>query len=708
MAAVRSLQVSVKSDSGSDHSDSDSDSESDRDAREAEPMEVEEGELDAEDVSVNRSLKELLPDTSRRYENKAGAFITGIDVNSKEAIERKEKRARRFHFCAEESVAQRNVFLDKDMMKKAIPSLRMEAIYVTGVDEMSTQDVFGYFKEYPPAHIEWIDDTSCNVVWLDDNTCIRALFNSSRMPDPEAVTTETQTDDQSGKESKDRRGQRSDNEDDDEEEEGEVDEDEETGKKNSEGKDSEGEAAQDRKVEPEQVDDLSVAERESLLRNDLRPVIRPFKGNKLFLRIATHDDKKELGAARRSRYYMKYGNPNYGGMKGILSNSWKRRFHNRRIQRDVIKTKKPLIGDSMGHTPPYTHRHSADLVNLPEEPIKEEEEEEEEDEDEHEQGEDKDEDMEEDDRVVEYKERAERDRGERGGGGSKPLEAGLRSRAARSPSPWSESDEMDYDLELKMISTPSPKKSKKMTMYADELDTHLKSIRNRIGGSGSQSRPKSASPPKVTDVRQLLEEKRQGLSQHRQPPPVAPSGKTDVRQRLGKRRYSPDRRRSPSPVSPRDTPPSREPIRDVHRRLGAVSTESRGHFSTSSKDRKTGGLWSRLGSADNDTSSRHQEQRTTSRSTGLFSSSSSSSSSGRKNASDATASSSSRRGQGEGEEGEGEEVEEEDDSTLQKMWGAMIKQKQERQTHQLKKSRLDNLPSLQIEISRDSSEDSDA
>lgn len=32
---------------------------------------------------------------------------------------------------------------------------------MTGVDDMSTQDVFGYFKEYPPAHIEWIDDTSC-------------------------------------------------------------------------------------------------------------------------------------------------------------------------------------------------------------------------------------------------------------------------------------------------------------------------------------------------------------------------------------------------------------------------------------------------------------------------------------------------------------------------------------------------------------------
>ncbi|XP_070700073.1 nuclear cap-binding protein subunit 3 [Pempheris klunzingeri] len=720
MAAVRNLRVSVKSDSGSDRSESDSDSESDRDAREAEPMEVEEGELAAEDISVNvnRSLKELLPDTSRRYENKAGAFITGIDVNSKEAIERKEKRARRFHFCGEENVGQRNIFLDKDVMKKAIPRLRLEAIYLTGVDDMSTQDVFGYFKEYPPAHIEWIDDTSCNVVWLDDNTSVRALVNVSRMPDQDAVTTETGSAHQSGKQSKGCRGQGSDDEDD--EEEGEVDEEEEeeeaaaAAKKVSEeieAKDSDGEAEQKSKAEGGQLDDLTETERASLLRNDLRPAIKPFKGNKLFLRFATQEDKKELGAARRSRYYMKYGNPNYGGMKGILSNSWKRRYHNRRIQRDVIKSKKPLIGDSMGHTPPYTHRHSAELVNLPEEPIKEEEEEEEEAE------EDGDEDMDSDDRVVEYRERAERERGERGGA-SRSLGEGLRSQAERSPSPWSESDEMDYDLELKMISTPSPKKSKKMTMYADELDTHLKSIRNRIGVSGQQSRAKSTSPTKVTDVRQLLEEKRQGLSQHRQPPPppvvavaaAAASGKTDVRQRLGKRRYSPDRRRSPSPaVSPRDTPPAREPIRDVHRRLGVASQDGRGHFSNASKDRKTGGLWSRLGSADDDSSAGHHGRSSKSRSSGLFSSSSSSTSSGRNNASEGGgSSSSSRRRRGdEGEEGD-KEVEEEDDSTLQKMWGAMIKQKQERLTHKMKKSRLDNLPSLQIEISRDSSDDSDA
>ncbi|RVE63336.1 hypothetical protein OJAV_G00135260 [Oryzias javanicus] len=656
MAAVRSLQVSVKPDSGSEHSEPESDSESDRDAREPEPMEVEEGELEGEDISVNRSLKELLPDTSRRYENKAGAFITGIDVNSKEAIERKEKRARRFHFCGEQSVGQRTVLLDKETIKKAIPRLRLEALHITGVDDMSTQDVFGYFKEYPPAHIEWIDDASCNVVWLDDDTSIRALINTSRMPNPETVATETG--EQPGKEGKAQRGSGSE----DDEEEGEVgDEEEEAARRSSEGQEE-----RPPKERGTQVDDLSRAERESLLRNELRPAIKPFKGNKLLLRFATQDDKKEPGAARRSRYYMKYGNPNYGGMKGILSNSWKRRYHNRRIQRDVIKSKKPLIGDSMGHTPPYTHRHSADLVNLPEEPIKEEEEEEEEEEEDG-----SDEDMDSDDRVVEFKEK---------GGGSRPAGAGLRSRAERSPSPWSESDEMDYDLELKMISTPSPKKSKKMTMYADEVESHLKSIRNRIGTSGSQSRTKSSSPSKLTDVRQLLLEKRQGLSQHRQPPPVASGGKTDVRQRLGKRRYSPDRRRSPSPAAPRDTPPTKEPVRDVHSRLG-VASQDRGIFS-SSKDRKTGDLWSRLGDSERRGSDR----------------SASSSSSGRKDAS--------RRG---GEKAEGEEKEEEeDDSTLQRMWGAMIKQKQERLSHKMKKSRLDNLPSLQIEISRDSSDDSDA
>lgn len=337
---------------------------------------------------------------------------------------------------------------------------------------------------------------------------------------------------------------------------------------------------------------------------------------------------------------MKYGNPNYGGMKGILSNSWKRRYHNRRIQRDVLKSKKPLIGDGLGHTPPYSHRHSAELVNLPEEPIKEEEEDEDEEE------------MDADERVVEYRERGERE--------------GIRGRHSRTPSPASRSssDDMDYDLELKMISTPSPKKSKKMTMYADEVDTHLKSIRNRLGGGATHR--KSPPPAKVTDVRQLLEEKRQR--------PLQPSsGKTDVRRRLGKRRYSPDRR-SLSPQ--RDTPPEQEPIRDVHSRLGVA------------KEKKTGGLWSRLGPPEDESVSIRRT---------AFSS-----------VSTATQPRKPRQQETDEEEAtsssEGEEQEE--DSRLQRVWGAMIKRKQSSHKN-MKKSRLDNLPSLQIEISRDTTDESD-
>lgn len=112
-----------------------------------------------------------------------------------------------------------------------------------------------------------------------------------------------------------------------------------------------------------------------------------------------------------------------------------------------------------------------------------------------------------------------------------------------------------------------------------------------------------------------------------------------------------------------------------------------------------GGLWSRLGSADDDGSAARHDRRPSSVSSGLFSSS------GRDDPSDK---SSRRRGDRKEEEGKDEKEEEEDDSTLQKMWGAMIKQKQELVSHKMKKSRLDNLPSLQIEISRDSSDESES
>uniref|UniRef100_A0A6J0UGT8 Nuclear cap-binding protein subunit 3 n=1 Tax=Pogona vitticeps TaxID=103695 RepID=A0A6J0UGT8_9SAUR len=613
MAAVRGLRVSVK-------------------AAEPEPMEVEEGELllqpgaEAAAVAggdapapVRRSLRELQPppDTSRRYENKAGSFITGIDVTSKEAIEKKEQRAKRFHFRAEVNLAQRNVALDRDLMKKAVPKLRLDTIYVYGVDEMSTQDIFAYFKEYPPAHIEWLDDTSCNVVWLDEVTATRALINMSSMPEDKLKSQES-----SKKEAEANKKEKQEESSDEEAEEGEVEDDHPS---------------------DTELDTLSQVEEDSLLRNDLRPASKLAKGNKLFMRFATRDDKKELGAARRSQYYMKYGNPNYGGMKGILSNSWKRRYHSRRLQRDVIK-KRTLIGDDVGLTPPYKHRHSG-LVHVPEEPIEEEEEEEDDDD------EDDDQDMDEDDRVVvEYRDELQAFKQSR-----------ERSASCRSSASESDSDEMDYDLELKMISTPSPKKSMKMTMYADEVESQLKSIRNSmradsVASSNIKNRIGSKGPSeKIADVRFLLEEKRHGSPAQ---PPLPSSVKSDVRQRLGKRPHSPE---APQPGG--TSASHREPpISDVHSRLGIPKQEGKGLYSDT-QEKKSANLWTRLGTASK-TSEKVLE---------------------RAEKPAATA--------------------EEEDSELQRAWGALIKEKE--QSRQ-KKSRLDHLPSLQIEISRESSSESEA
>ncbi|XP_077150616.1 nuclear cap-binding protein subunit 3 isoform X2 [Ranitomeya variabilis] len=626
MAAVRGLRVSVKSEVGG--------------VNEPEPMEVEEGEV--ETAPDKSAPPEGGSSSTRRYENKAGAFITGIDVTSKEAIEKKEQRAKRFHFRAEVNDNQRDVVLDLEMMRKAIPKVRLETLHISGVDDMSTQDIFAFFKQYPPGYIEWLDDTSCNVVWLDEVTAARALLNLSTMPtdvkskkSDESASTKSKTDrynDSSG----------------DETEEGEVEEEnqsdaEEESEKKVLSTDAgpvtpalighPGDVSQHQTGAPgrasaytmgmapaREMDTLSQAEQESLMRNDLRLSMKIFKGNQLLMRFATKDDKKELGAARRSQYYMKYGNPNYGGMKGILSNSWKRRYHSRRVQRDVTK-KRTFIGDD---APDYQHLHS-------EEPIEEEEEEE---------------DMDEDDRVVvEYRDELQAFKREREG-------------ARRSAASTSDSDEMDYDLELKMISTPSPKKSMKMTMYADEVESQLKTIRNSMRSDSTSSVKNrigsKTHSEKPADIRLLLEEKRQSGTSRQ-----AIGVKSDVRQRLGKRQHSPEPRKIVSKV----TESRREPVSDVHSRLGVPKQmEGKGLYSDG-KEKKTGGLWNRLGSAAPKDKLKSPE-----------------------------------KGQ------KASAAPEEDDSVLQKAWGALIKEKEEIRQ---KKSRLDNLPSLQIEISRESSSGSD-
>ena len=54
-----------------------------------------------------------------------------------------------------------------------------------GVNHMSTEDIFAYFKVYPPLHAEWVDDRRANVVWKDDSSALRSLIYMT-LPDIES------------------------------------------------------------------------------------------------------------------------------------------------------------------------------------------------------------------------------------------------------------------------------------------------------------------------------------------------------------------------------------------------------------------------------------------------------------------------------------------------------------------------------------------
>jgi len=52
------------------------------------------------------------------------------------------------------------------------------------------------------------------------------------------------------------------------------------------------------------------------------------------MRFVRKTDRKIKGAEAMSKYYVKFGNPNYGNMKGLLSSSMRNKLKNKQ-QRDA-------------------------------------------------------------------------------------------------------------------------------------------------------------------------------------------------------------------------------------------------------------------------------------------------------------------------------------------------------------------------------------
>eukprot|EP00026_Physarum_polycephalum_P005145 Phypoly_transcript_05174.p1 GENE.Phypoly_transcript_05174~~Phypoly_transcript_05174.p1 ORF type:complete len:468 (+),score=90.56 Phypoly_transcript_05174:91-1494(+) len=140
----------------------------------------------------------------KRYINpKRSGFVTGFNIDDEAEKQKRILRAKKFGVPVEESEAsaptepsesseskpegddQMDSGMDVDIREErkdvAINvQRRLDTIYLYGTDDMTTEDIFAYFKDYGAACVEWINDSSCNIIFLDVHTAMRALQGMSK------------------------------------------------------------------------------------------------------------------------------------------------------------------------------------------------------------------------------------------------------------------------------------------------------------------------------------------------------------------------------------------------------------------------------------------------------------------------------------------------------------------------------------------------
>lgn len=62
---------------------------------------------------------------------------------------------------------------------------RPEAIYLYGVDFLSTSDCLRYFEKFGARSVEWLNDSACNVVFGDATSASRAVVALGQPLPPE-------------------------------------------------------------------------------------------------------------------------------------------------------------------------------------------------------------------------------------------------------------------------------------------------------------------------------------------------------------------------------------------------------------------------------------------------------------------------------------------------------------------------------------------
>lgn len=92
------------------------------------------------------------------------------------------------------------------------------------------------------------------------------------------------------------------------------------------------EVAEDGEIDDGKVDESKFAKRLPPQGCRWRRGVKSVKNHQIYIRFVRKSDKKIKGAEARSKYYVKYGNPNYGNMKGLLTNSMRNKLKARQMK----------------------------------------------------------------------------------------------------------------------------------------------------------------------------------------------------------------------------------------------------------------------------------------------------------------------------------------------------------------------------------------
>lgn len=150
-------------------------------------MDREDGEMsDDEPMAIDDDKKTItVPDTELTVFYKAEKEGIIAQTLGKVDAAKLDERAKRFglNLSGNRVVTQKQI--DELYVNFGIESgnerhFRFDTLHLSGVDGLTTKEIFEYLEDYKPVSLEWIDGISCNVVCQDHISVALALLVHSR------------------------------------------------------------------------------------------------------------------------------------------------------------------------------------------------------------------------------------------------------------------------------------------------------------------------------------------------------------------------------------------------------------------------------------------------------------------------------------------------------------------------------------------------